>query len=253
MQARLVLISHERTSHLHRFSVHNIALFCVLAHLPYVAGHLLATALLIPAAPLVVPVLAVQFLRVQSLRPLVIGLPHREAHPLPHHAIAVTTVCHHTRHVTMSKIEGAEDMTAVVLLCDVDAPAHPDVAVLQVETRTIHVADAVQVPVAVEGIAPSQAHGPHRAGEGVRETGRSAGAGAGAGTQRTAGMRKGRLVGVEAGPGARVHMGPKKKVGANTQGASSPNGPTPGIRIKGQAEAERQRNKMESGEVCHLV
>ncbi|KAN0125559.1 hypothetical protein V8E52_000766 [Russula decolorans] len=29
---------------------------------------------------------------------------------------------------------------------------------------------------------------------------------------------------------------------------SSPNGPTPGIRIKGQAEVERQRNKMESGE-----
>lgn len=33
---------------------------------------------------------------------------------------------------------------------------------------------------------------------------------------------------------------------------SSPNDPTPGIRIKGQAEAERQRNKIES-EVCHLV
>jgi hypothetical protein len=215
MQACPVLISHERTSHLHRFSVRDIALFCVLAHLPYVAGHLLATALLVPVAPLVVLVLAVQFVRVQSLRPLVVGLPHREAHPLPHRAVAVATVRHHTRHVTMSEIEGTEDATAVVLPRDVDAPAHPDAAVLRVETRTIHVADAVQVPVAVEGIAPSQAHGPHRAGEGVRETGGSAGAGAGAGTQRTAGMQKGRLVGVEAGPGARVRTGPKKKVGAN--------------------------------------
>jgi hypothetical protein len=43
----------------------------------------------------------------------------------------------------------------------------------------------VQVPVAVEGVAPSQAYSPHRAGEGVRETGASAGAG----TQRTAGLR----------------------------------------------------------------
>ena len=32
---------------------------------------------------------------------------------------------------------------------------------------------------------------------------------------------------------------------------SSPGGPVPGIKIKGQAEVERQRNKMETDEVCH--
>jgi hypothetical protein len=46
----------------------------------------------------------------------------------------------------------------------------------------------------------------------VRGTG--AGVGAGAGGQRTAGARKGRIVGVEAGLGVRVRAGPKKKVGA---------------------------------------
>jgi hypothetical protein len=72
----------------------------------------------------------------------------------------------------------------------------------------------VQVPVAVEGIAPSQAHGPRRAGEGVRETGAGVKAGAGAGMQRMTGARKGRLVGARAGPGVRVRAGPKEKVGA---------------------------------------
>jgi hypothetical protein len=81
--------------------------------------------------------------------------------------------------MTMSGIEGAEDATAVVLPRDVDAPAHPDADVLLVEARTIHVADAAQIPVAVEGITPSQAHGLHHTGEGVSETGVSTEAGAG--------------------------------------------------------------------------
>jgi hypothetical protein len=155
MQARPVLISHEHTSHLHRFSVCDIALFCVLAHLPYVAGHLLATTLLVPAAPLVILILAVQFVRVQSLHPLIVSLPHREAHPLPHRAVAVATVRHHTRHMTMSEIEGAEDATAVVLPRDVDAPAHPDAAILRVETWTIHITDAVHVTAGSEAAADS--------------------------------------------------------------------------------------------------
>lgn len=88
--------------------------------------------------------------------------------------------------MTKSGIEGAEDAIAVVLLRDADASAHPHVAVLRVEARIIHVVDAVQAPVAVEGIAPSQAHGPRRAGEGVRETG--ARVEAEAGMQRMAGV-----------------------------------------------------------------
>ena len=175
--------SHEHTSHLlHRFSAHDIALPLVLARLPYVAGHLLATALRAPAAPLlVVLVLAVQFVLVQSPRLLAVDLPHREAHLLPHRAITVVAVAvrHHTRHVTKSGTVGAEDATAVVLPRGADVPAHPHEAVLRVEARTTHVVGAVQAPVAVEGIAPSQAHGPRRAGEGVRETGAGVEAGAG--------------------------------------------------------------------------
>jgi hypothetical protein len=77
---RVSQCSMPRCCHLlRRFSVHDIALLRILTHLPYMAGHLLATALLVPAAPLVVLILAVQFVRVQSLRPLVVGLPHREA------------------------------------------------------------------------------------------------------------------------------------------------------------------------------
>lgn len=194
--------------------VRDIDLLRVLARLPYVAGHLLATALLAPAAPLVALVLAVQFVHAQSLRLLAVDLPHREARLLPHRAVAVAVVAirHHTRHAIKSGIVGAEDATAVVLPRDVDAPARPHAAVLRVEALTVHVADAVQAPVAVEGIAPSQAHGPRRVGEGVRETG--VGVGAGAGMQRMAGARKGCLVGVEAGPGVQVRAGPKKKVGA---------------------------------------
>ncbi len=139
--------SHEHTSHLlHRFSVRDIDLLRVLARLPYVAGHLLATALLAPAAPLfVVLVLAVHFVHVQSLRLLAVDLPHREAHLLPHRVVAVVaaTVRHHTHHVTKNGIVEAEDATAVVLLRDVDAPAHPHAVVLRVEARTVHVADAV--------------------------------------------------------------------------------------------------------------
>ena len=126
--------SHEHTSHLPcRFSVRDIDLLRVLVRLPYVAGHLLATVLLAPAAPLlVVLVLAVHFVHVQSLRLLAVGLPHQEARLLPHHAVAVVAVVIHrlTRHVTKSGIAGAEDATAVVLPRDVDAPAHPHAAVL---------------------------------------------------------------------------------------------------------------------------
>ena len=138
--------SHEYTSHLlHNFSVRDIALLRVLERLPYVAGHPLVTVLLALAAPLVVLVLAVHFVHVQSLRLLAVDLPHREVHLLPHRAvtIAVAAVRHHTRHVTKRGIVGAEDATAVVLLHDVGAPAHPHVAVLRVEALTIHVADAV--------------------------------------------------------------------------------------------------------------
>jgi hypothetical protein len=74
------------------------------------------------------------------------------------------------------------------------------------------VAGAAQAPVAVEGIAPSRANGPHHAGEGARGT--VAGVGAGAGAQRMVGAQKGHIVGVEAGQGVRVRAGPKKKVGA---------------------------------------
>jgi PWI domain len=209
--------SHEHTSHLlHRSSVRDIALLRVLERLPYVAGHLLVTGLLAPAASLlVVLVLAVQFVHV-PLHLLAVDLPHREAHLLPHRAVTVAAaaVRHHTRHVSKSGIVGAEDATAVVLQRDVDAPAHPHAAVLRVEARTIHVADAVQAPVAVEGIAPSQAHGPRRAGEGAREIGAGVKAGVGARMQRMAGVPKGRLVGAEAGPGVRARAGPKTKVGA---------------------------------------
>ena len=199
--------SHEHTSHLpHRFSVRDIALLRVLERLPYVAGHLLATALLVPAAPLIVVlVLAVQFMHVQSLRLLAVDHPHREAHLLPRRVatVAVAAVRHHTRRVTKSGIVGAEDATAVVLPRDEGARAHPHAAVLRVEAPTISVADAVQAPVAVEGIAPSQAHGHRRVGEGVREIGMGVGAGAGVGVgmQRMGGARKGHLVGAEAGPG----------------------------------------------------
>lgn len=167
-------LSHEHTSHLLcRFSVRDIDLLRVLERLPYVAGHLLVTALLAPAALLVVLVLAPQFVHVQSLHLLAVDLPHREARLLPHRAVvvAVAVVRHHTRHVIKSGIVGEEDATAVVLPRDVGGPAHPHVAVFRVEARTVHVADAVQAPVAVEGIGPSQAHGPRRAGEGARETG----------------------------------------------------------------------------------
>ena len=34
---------------------------------------------------------------------------------------------------------------------------------------------------------------------------------------------------------------------------SSPSGPVPGIKIKGQAQVERQRNKTETGEVCYSL
>jgi hypothetical protein len=125
--------SHEHNSHLlHCLSVRDIDLLRVLARLHYVAGHLLATALLAPAAPLVVFVPAVQFVHVQSLRLLAVDLSHREAHLLPHRAVAVAVVAirHHTRHVIKSGIVGAEDATAVVLPRDVDAPAHPHAAVL---------------------------------------------------------------------------------------------------------------------------
>jgi len=113
--------------------VRDIDLLRVLARLPYVAGHLLATALLALAAPLVVVlVLAVHFVHVQSLRLIAVDLPHREARLLPHRAAAVAAVAihHHTRHVTKSGIVGAEDATAVVLPRDVDAPVHPHAAVL---------------------------------------------------------------------------------------------------------------------------
>jgi hypothetical protein len=137
----------EHPSHLlRRFSVHDIDLLRVLARLPYVAGHPLATALLALAGPLlVVLVLAAHFVHVQSLRLLAVDHPHREAHLLLHRAVAVAvaTVRHHTRHVTTNGIVGAEDATAVVLPCDVDASAHPHAAVLRVEARTVHVADAV--------------------------------------------------------------------------------------------------------------
>lgn len=134
---------HEHGSHLlHRSSVCDIALLRVLVRLRYVVGHLLATALLAPAALLVVLVLAAQFVRVRSLRLLAVDHPH-QLRLLPHHAVAVAVARHHTRHVTMSGIVGPEDATAAVHQCVVGAPAHHRAAVLRVEARTRRVADAV--------------------------------------------------------------------------------------------------------------
>ena len=168
------------------------------------------TALLGPAA-LVALVLVVQFVHVQLLRLHAVDHPHREAHLLPHRAVAAAAAHHRTRHVTKSEIAGP-DATAAVHQRVADASAHRRAAVLRVEARIRLVAGAVQAPVVVEGIAPSRANGPHRAGEGVRGIG--AGVGAGAGAQRMVGARKGDLVGVEAELGVRVRAGPKK-VGAN--------------------------------------
>lgn len=200
--------SHEHSPHLLRpSSVYDTALLRVLARLRYVAGHLPATALLVPAALLVALVLAVQFVHVQSLL-LAVDHPHREARLLPHHDVAAAAARHRTRHVTKSGIVGPEDATAAVHQRVADAVQVP----VAVEARNRLVADAVQAPVAVEGIAPSRANGPHRVGKGVRGTG--AGVEAGAGARRMAGARKGHIVGVEAGLGVRVRAGPKKKVGA---------------------------------------
>ena len=205
--------SHEHSSYLlYRSSVCGIARLRVLVRLRYVGGHLLAIALLAPAALLAVLVLVVQFVHVQSLRLRAVDHPHREARLLPHRAVVVAAARHRTRHVSKSGIVGREDATAVVPLRVAGASARLRVAVLRVEARTGLVADVVQARVAVEGVAPSRANGPRHAGEGVRGTGARVEAGVGA--QRMVGARKGHLVGVGAGLGVRVLAGANKKVGA---------------------------------------
>ena len=205
--------SHEHSSYLlYCSSVCGIARLRVLVRLRYVGGHLLAIALLAPAALLAVLVLVVQFVHVQSLRLRAVDHPHREARLLPHRAVVVAAARHRTRHVSKSGIVGREDATAVVPLRVAGASARLRVAVLRVEARTGLVADVVQARVAVEGVAPSRANGPRHAGEGVRGTGARVEAGVGA--QRMVGARKGHLVGVGAGLGVRVLAGANKKVGA---------------------------------------
>ena len=204
--------SHEHSSYLlYHSSVCGIARLRVLVRLRYVAGHLLATVLLAPAALLAVLVLVV-LVHVQLLRLRAVDHPRREARLLPHHAVVAVAARHRTRHVSKSGIVGPEDATAVVPLRVADASAHLRVAVLRVEARTRLVADVVQARVAVEGAAPRRANVLRHAGEGVRGTGARAEAGVGA--RRTVGARKGHLVEVGAGLGVRALAGANKKVGA---------------------------------------
>jgi hypothetical protein len=117
--------------------------------------------------------------------------------------------------VTVSGIVGPEGATAAVHQCVADGSAHQCVAVAPVGAQTAVVADAVQAPIAIEGIVLRQANGHHHVGEEARGTGVSVEAEAGA--QRMEGTRKGHLVGVEAGPGVPARAFPAEKVGAKKE------------------------------------
>lgn len=193
-------------------SVRDIVRPAVLVPLGHGAGRLQVIALLARVALPVALVLAVQFVHVRSLRLRAVDYRRRGARRLHHHHAVAVAARHHTHTVTMSGIVGSEGATAAVHQCVADGSALQHVAVVPAGAQTAVVADAVQVPIAFEGIALRQANGHHHVGE---EADVSVEAEAGA--QRTEGTRKGHLVGVEAGLGVPARAFPAEKVGAKKE------------------------------------
>jgi hypothetical protein len=164
----------------------------------------------------VVLVLAVQFIRVRSPRLRAVDHPRRGARCLRHRGDGDGGGGRgRIRLVTTSGIAGLEGATAAARHRVGDGSAHRHVAALPVGVQTTVVADVVQVLVAAESIARRRANEPHHAGEGVRGTGASVGAEAGA--LKMEGTRKGHLAGVEVGLGVRVRARPAEKVGAKEE------------------------------------
>jgi len=195
--------------------VRDIVLPAVLVPLGHGAGRLQVIARLARVALPVALVLAVQFMHVRPLRLRAVDYRRRGARRLHHHHAVAVAARHHTHTVTMSGIAGPEGATAAVHQCVADGSAHQHVAVAPVGAQTAAVADAVQAPIAIEGIVLHQANGRHHVGEEARGTGVSVEAEAGA--QRTEGTRKGHLVGVEAGLGVPARAFPAEKVGAKKE------------------------------------
>ncbi|KAH9036196.1 hypothetical protein EDB85DRAFT_2143329 [Lactarius pseudohatsudake] len=201
-------------------SVHDIALrLLILAHLRPVArrppaiAHLVRVALHIALAP------AAPSARVRVAHLHAVDLPPEVL--LRHHRVVVAAAARHlTHHETTNGTARVEGATAVAHRPGEDVSARPHVGALPVGALTRLVADAVQAHVVAEKVARCPASGrlPVGSGTDVRTE-------AEVGAQRTGGAQKGRLAGAEAGRGARVS-----------------------VDTKGQAEAERQRNKMDTTE-----
>ncbi|KAH8994515.1 hypothetical protein EDB92DRAFT_1943829 [Lactarius akahatsu] len=201
-------------------SVHDIApRLLVLVHLRPVAGrppaiaHLVRVALHIALAP------AAPSARVRVAHLHAVDLPPLEV-LLRHHRVAAAAARHLTHHETTNGTARVEGATAVAHRPGEDVSARRRVGALPVGALTTLVADAVQAHVVAEKVARCPASGrlPVGSGTDVRTE-------AGVEVQRTGEAQKGRLAGAEAGRGARVS-----------------------VDTKGQAEAERQRNKMDTTE-----
>ncbi|KAI9465339.1 hypothetical protein BJY52DRAFT_1183912 [Lactarius psammicola] len=207
-------------------SVHDTALPpLILAHLRPVAGRLPAIAHLVRAALCTALVPAVPSARVRVAHHHAVDLPLLEVLPRRHHAVAAAAR-HLTHHETPSETARVEGATAVARRPAEDGSARRLVGALPVGALTGFVADALQAHVVVEKVAHCPASGRLPLPVENEASGIDVRTEAGVEARRTGGAQKGRLAGAEAGRGARVSVDSTTK-------------------IKGQAEAERQRNKMD--------